>query len=262
MTESIDILAYNTAAWNHQAANGCEWSRPVDTAEIAAARAGQLNARLTPGPLPSGWLGDVRDLRVLCLAGGGGQQAPLLAAAGAQVTVFDASIGQLAQDRAVADREGLALTCIEGDMRDLGVFADASFDIIFHPISNLYVPNVLPVWRECARVLITGGRLLASFWNPVVFVGDRDPVLREQGLLRPVWRLPYSDLVNLPPTAMVAKRERNEALVFGHTLADQIGGQLDAGLVLTGFHEDWQPHPRFVIENVLPTFIATRAVKV
>ena len=49
--------------------------------------------------------------------------------------------------------------------------------------------------------------------------------------------------------------------MFGHTLADQIGGQLDAGLVLTGFHEDWQPHARFVIEKFVPTFIATRSVK-
>src|SRR5256885_15725512 len=102
----------------------------------------------------------------------------------AQVTVFDASAGQLAQDRYVAEREGLALTCVQGDMRDLGVFADAGFDVIFHPISNLYVPDVRPVWRECARVLAKGGRLLSSFWNPVVFVEDRDPALREQGLMR------------------------------------------------------------------------------
>lgn len=258
MTESIDILAHNTAAWNQQAAKSCDWSRPVDSAEIARARAGSWQARLTPGPLPA----DVRGLRILCLASGGGQQAPILAAAGAQVTVFDASAGQLAQDRHVAEREGLALTCVQGDMRDLGVFADASFDVIFHPISNLYVPDVRPVWRECARVLTTGGRLLSSFWNPVVFVEDRDPALREQGLVRPAWRLPYSDVADLPPEAIAAKRERNEALVFGHTLADQIGGQLDAGLVLTGFHEDWQPHARFVIEKFVPTFIATRSMKV
>lgn len=102
--------------------------------------------------------------------------------------------------------------------------------MIFHPISNLYVPDVRPVWRECARVLTTGGRLLSSFWNPVVFVEDRDPALREQGLVRPAWRLPYSDVADLPPEAIAAKRERNEVLVFGHTLADQIGGSWMRGL--------------------------------
>ncbi|AVS65120.1 SAM-dependent methyltransferase [Paracidovorax avenae] len=261
MNHPIDILAHNQAAWDRQAAQGCEWSAPVGPEAIAAARAGHWQVHLTPGPLPAGWLEQVAGLRILCLAAGGGQQAPILAAAGAEVTVYDASAGQLAQDRAVAEREGLALRCVQGDMRDLGVFADASFDLIFHPISNLYVPDVRPVWRECARVLVPGGTLLSSFWNPVVFIGDRDPTLRAQGLVKPVWRLPYSDVEHLPPEALADKQDRGEALVFGHTLADQIGGQLDAGFVLTGFHEDWQPHPRFVVENVMPTFVATRAVK-
>lgn len=261
MNHPIDILAHNQAAWDRQAAQGCEWSAPVGPEAIAAARAGHWQVHLTPGPLPAGWLEQVAGLRILCLAAGGGQQAPILAAAGAEVTVYDASAGQLAQDRAVAEREGLDLRCVQGDMRDLGVFADASFDLIFHPISNLYVPDVRPVWRECARALVPGGTLLSSFWNPVVFIGDRDPALRAQGLVKPVWRLPYSDVEHLPPEALADKQDRGEALVFGHTLADQIGGQLDAGFVLTGFHEDWHPHPRFVVENVMPTFVATWAVK-
>jgi 2-polyprenyl-3-methyl-5-hydroxy-6-metoxy-1,4-benzoquinol methylase len=70
---------------------------------------------------------------VLCLASGGGQQGPILAAAGARVTVFDNSPQQLAQDRFVARREGLTLETVEGDMRDLSVFADVSFDLIVHP---------------------------------------------------------------------------------------------------------------------------------
>jgi len=146
-------------------------------------------------------------------------------------------------------------------MRDLSIFEDAIFDLVFHPISNLYVPDVRPVWRECARVLVSQGQLLSSFWNPVVFVADRDQTLSAQGLVRPNRRLPYSDIAHLTASDLAAKRERGEALVFGHTLADQIGGQLDAGFVLTGFHEDWQPHPRFVVENVMPTFIATKAAK-
>lgn len=49
--------------------------------------------------------------------------------------------------------------------------------------------------------------------------------------------------------------------MFGHSLRDQIGGQLDAGFLLTGFHEDQQPRPRFLIDRYVPTFLATRAVK-
>ncbi|HBO6754178.1 TPA: class I SAM-dependent methyltransferase, partial [Pseudomonas aeruginosa] len=155
----------------------------------------------------------------------------------------------------------LELACVQGDMRDLSTFADVSFDLVFNPISNLYVDDVLPVWRECARVLRPGGKLLASFYNPALFIEDRSPELAEQGLIRPRHRLPYSDLESLSAEALAAKREKGEALVFGHSLTQQIAGQLAAGLLLQDFYEDWQPHPRFVIDRFMPTFLATCALK-
>ena len=46
---SLDLLAHNQAAWDQQAAQDCEWSRPVTPEIIAAARGGDLSAaRLTP----------------------------------------------------------------------------------------------------------------------------------------------------------------------------------------------------------------------
>lgn len=260
-THSFDYLAHNRAAWDQLAVQDCEWSRPVTPDIIAAARAGNWEARLTPGPLPRGWLDQADGLRILCLASAGGQQAPVLAAAGASVTVFDASEKQLDQDRRVAERDGLALAAVQGDMRDLSAFADETFDVVFHPISNLYVPDVRPVWRECFRVLRRGGRLLSSFYNPIVFVGDRDPEYARQGVIRPAYPLPYADLKDLDAQALDAKLARGEAVVFGHSLSDQIGGQLEAGFLLAGFHEDHQPNPRFLIDKFVPTFLATHALK-
>ncbi len=179
----IDILAHNRAVWDRQAAAQCEWSRPVGRELIAAARNGQWDVHLTPRPMPKEWLGDLVGKRILCLASAGGQQAPVLAAVGALVTVMDISGEQLQQDRMVAERDGLALATVQGDMCNLSIFPDAQFDLIFHPISNLYVPDVRPVWRECHRVLKSGGALLASFYNPVVFIGDRDPTYLEQGVI-------------------------------------------------------------------------------
>ncbi len=258
---SLDIYAHNQSAWDRLAISDCEWSRPVSPEITAAAKRGAWSVRLTPSDLPSHWLGDVKGRRILCLASAGGQQAPVLAAAGGEVTVFDASEKQLELDRKIASRDGLELRVIQGDMRDLSCFADETFDIVFNPISNLYVPDVRPVWRECHRVLRPQGRLLASFYNPVVFIGDRDPVLMKEGLIRPVFTIPYADTADLDPATLEAKLARGEALVSGHSLSDQIAGQVEAGFHIAGFLEDRQPTPRFLIDKFLPTFIATLALK-
>lgn len=257
----IDVNSHNQAAWDHQAKQDCDWSRPVSEAVIAAARNGQWSVQLTHGTLPQDWLGDVRGQNILCLASGGGQQAPVLAAAGAQVTVFDVSRSQLDQDRLVAAREGLSLVAVQGDMRDLSAFDGASFDIVFQPIANHYVDDVRPVWRECFRVLRPGGRLLAGFYNPVIFVGDRDPGLFAQGLIRPIFSIPYADAADMDEEALKAKVGRDEALVYGHSLTNLIAGQIQAGFVIGGFQEDPAPRPRFLIDRYLPTFISTLAIR-
>ena len=130
---------------------------------------------LIPNPFPKHWLGNVKGKKILCLASAGGHQAPILAAAGAKVVVFDLSDEQLKHDVKVAQRDGLYLETIHGDMTDIKVFANESFEIVFHPISYYSVEDVNPVWKEIYRVLNKGGFILACFFNPIVFVGDRNP---------------------------------------------------------------------------------------
>lgn len=198
--------------------------------------------------------------RVLCLASGGGQQAPVLAAAGAIVTSLDASAEQLAKDRLVADRDGLALQCVEGDMRDLSGVDDAAFDLVFHPCSNLFVADPMPVWRECARVLRPGGALLAGFMNPAYFLFDHEQA-RASGELRVVHRQPYRDLVHAREPRVRARLARGDALVFGHSLEQQIGGQLRAGFALLDLYEDrWDPEAT-LLDRFAPTSIATRGLR-
>lgn len=52
--------------------------------------------------IPKNWFPTLEGLKILCLASGGGQQGPILAAAGADVTVVDISQKQLEQDIYVA----------------------------------------------------------------------------------------------------------------------------------------------------------------
>jgi SAM-dependent methyltransferase len=252
-----EITQYNKEAWNREVEIGNPWTVPVTSEEVAIARNGQFRILLTPlKPVPQNWFPPLKDCRVLCLASGGGQQGPLLAAAGAQVTVFDNSPSQLDRDRSVAKRENLEIRLVEGDMADLSIFPDGSFDFIVHPISNCFVPDVRPVWKEAYRVLVPGGTLIAGFMNPVEYTFDHD--LYDQGIYKVKYRLPYSDLTSLSEEERI-RRFKDEPLEFSHTLEEQIGGQVEAGFHLIGFYEDYRDDEN--IKDYMPTFIATRALK-
>lgn len=255
----MDILSYNRNAWNQEVKNKNPWTIPVGPEVIAAARQGDWQLVLTPTkPVPREWYPEIKSCRVLCLASGGGQQGPVLSAAGAIVTVLDNSPGQLAQDRMVAERDDLEIDLQQGDMADLSRFPDDSFDLIIHPVSNLFVPDIHPVWREAFRVLKPGGIMLSGFVNPVSYIFDLD-LMDEQGILEVRYAIPYSDVHSPDPDKRKQFMERGWPLEFGHTLEDQIGGQLKAGFLLTGFYEDKDPEDE--ISKYISTFIATRAIK-
>lgn len=252
------VTAWNRDAWNRRVDEHDRWTLPVSPEEVAAARAGDVRVVLTPvRRVPDAWLGPLAGADVLGLAASGGQQAPLFAAAGARVSVLDNSPRQLEQDRFVAEREGLSLRLELGRMSDLSRFDDASFDLVFHPVSNVFVPDVRPVWREVARVLRPGGRLLAGIANPANYLFDE--AAEDRGELVVRHRLPYSDLEALTPEELEAKRRAGVPLEFSHSLEDQLGGQLEAGLVLTGLYEDG--HPGRELDRWMPPFLATRAEK-
>ena len=253
-----DVRAFNREAWNKNVENRNPWTIPVSRDVIAAARRGDWEIILTPTkPVPKDWFPKLASCDVLCLASGGGQQGPILAAAGANVTVYDNSPKQLAQDRAVAEREHLKTRTVEGDMRDLSVFADESFDLIVHPVSNCFVPDVRPVWREAYRVLRHGGAIISGFDNPVLYLFD--PEKEKEGILQVRFSLPYSELSSISEEERARHYGKDAPLEFGHTLQDQIGGQIDAGFVITGFYED--TFPGELISEHCDSFIATRAVK-
>ena len=258
MSTPEDILLYNRRTWDRQAERGNPWTVPVSSEAAARARDGDWSIVLTPTkPVPQDWFPRLAGLDVLCLASGGGQQGPILAAGGANVTVFDNSPAQLAQDRLVADRDELIIETVQGDMADLSVFPDCRFDLIIHPVSNVFAPDVKPVWREAFRVLKPGGILLSGFMNPVHHLFDF--LALERGELQVAHRIPYSDQESLNDEDRARLAEQDAPLEFGHTLADQIGGQIAAGFVLTGFYEDIDPDT--ILGKYIPSYIATKAVK-
>ena len=257
----MDIRSYNREAWDRQVESGNVWTIPVSSEKVAEARNGRWEIFLTPTrPVPRDWFPPLPGASVLCLASGGGQQGPILAAGGARVTVFDNSPRQLDQDRRVAERDGLELRTVEGDMRDLSCLPDSTFDLIVHPVSNTFVPEIRPVWREAYRVLRPGACLLSGFDSPMLHIFDVEAY--ERGELTVAHALPYSDAGSLSAEALAERRRSGVPLEFGHTLDDQIGGQIDAGFAIVGFYEDrYAPKDRDLLSRYMDTFIATRARK-
>ena len=254
------INEYNSKIWDKKVEDGVRYTAPVTTKMVQESKKGSWRISVTTEKaVPRHWFpASLNGVKILCLASGGGQQGPILAAAGADVTVVDLSEKQLEQDRFVAERDDLNLSVEKGDMTDLSFLGNDTFDVIVHPVSNVFVENVLPVWKEAARVLKDGGTLISGFTNPLLYLFDDEQ--EEKGILDVKNSIPYSPLDQLSEDELQMYKESNQALEFGHTLEDQIQGQIDAGFLIAGFYEDDFGGSR-LIDRYSQTFIATKAIK-
>ncbi|MFH7010962.1 methyltransferase domain-containing protein [Flavobacterium sp. FlaQc-52] len=250
----MDIVKHNKLAWDNYVDKKDRWTIPVSDQELENVKNGNWSIVLTPKKaVPKNWFPTLKGLKILGLASGGGQQGPILATLGADVTIFDNSEKQLLQDKTLSDKFDLDIKTVQGDMKDLSVFADNSFDLIFNPCSILFVEDILPVWKECFRVLKPNGILMTGLMNPISLQLD------EKNLTL-IYKQPFSDLHSLPTEELEELKKNKEALLFGHSLTDQIGGQLDAGFTITAMFEDsWGGENK--MDEFLPAFIATRAIK-
>ncbi len=254
----MEPTRFNRQAWDNIARSPKRWFTPASDAEIAAARRGDVRIRLTATQtIPPAWYEPVCGKRILALAAAGGHQGPVLAAAGAKVTVVDFSEGQLEIDRQLAERHALELELICADMADLTELESGRFDLVIHPTSVNFVADVRPVWREAARVLHPGGVLISGFLQPVNFLFDA--VARDKGKLKVRFSIPYNDL-QLPAEEREQTLGPQRPIDFGHSLTDLLGGQLDAGLMITDLLEDrWGG--KDALSERIATFMATRSIK-
>ena len=251
-----DINAKTIDKW---VADGWCWGEPITHEVYAKALLGDWSVLLTPSKsVPHEWFlpclkdNKLAGARLLGLASGGGQQMPVFAALGAECTVLDYSDKQLESEKLVSEREGYSINIVKADMTKRLPFDDESFDLIFHPISNCYIEDVYHVWRECFRVLRRSGVLLAGMDNGINFLfsdHDADPLVVTD-------KVPFNPLKDW---ALYDKYVETDGVQFSHTMEEQIGGQLKAGLMLTDLYEDREPEGR--LGQHFPQYIATRAIK-
>jgi SAM-dependent methyltransferase len=186
-----------------------------------------------------GWLpASVRGLNVLCLASGGGWQSILYASAGAHVTVVDLSEGMLQLDQREATRRHLSIRTVQTSMEDLSMLPDRSFDIVHQPVSTCYVPDIVRVYTEIARVLRDGGLYISQHKQPT-----SGQVTRRDERNHFVIGIEYYHTGPLPRTEDTSYRERG-AVEYLHRWDDLIGGLCRAGFVIEDLRE-----PRRADEN-------------
>ena len=244
-----DINAETIDRWVEE---GWEWGKPISHECFIKAKNGEWDVQLTPTkPVPHRWFGDLNGKKILGLASGGGQQMPIFAALGAECTVLDYSQKQLDSERMAAEREGYSIRIIRGDMTKRLPFENEEFDLIFHPVSNCYVEEVKPIWRECFRVLKKGGLLLSGTDHFVNYIVDQN----EERIIN---HLPFNPLKD--PEQMKQLADDDCGVQFSHTLEEQINGQLEAGFTLLEIYEDTNGEGRLHDLNI-PTFLAMRSLK-
>ena len=249
----MDYTEMNSRTIDRWVDEGWEWGIPISHENYQKALAGEWQVVLTPTkPVPKQWLGELKGRRVLGLASGGGQQMPIFVARGADCCVLDYSQKQLDQDALVAAREGYHIDIVRADITKPLPFDDDSFDLIFHPVANCYIRDVLPVWKECYRILKPGGRLMAGMDNGFNFLFSDDDESRITQYL------PFDPLRNHDQMELLEKEDGG--VQFSHSIAEQIAGQIKAGFRLLDVYDDTNGSG-FLHDHGVPTFWATLAQK-
>jgi SAM-dependent methyltransferase len=224
------IAQVNERHWDKMVEEGCGFTCPwldLDRAVLHQFASGELAS--PPEPLPEMYplsvLAGVEGTDVLCLASGGGQQSAVFGLLGACVTVVDLADGQLQGDRQAAAHYGYPVTTVQGDMRDLSLLGEASFDLVYQAPSLSYVPDVRVVYAQVARVLRAGGTYRVEFSNPATQFVDPD-TWDGQGYR-----------IAVPYAVRQIEKEGREAFDFRHFLKDIFNGLLAAGFCIREVEE-------------------------
>lgn len=213
----------NSRAWDALVRKGAALASPASDEDFA-------NPLKTIDPI--GWLGDsIAGQRVLCLAAGGGRQSALYAAAGARVTVLDLSREMLALDTKVAAERKLDVRVVHGTMCDLSMFGEGDFDLVIQPVSTCYVPDVVVVYQQVARVLRPGGLYVSQHKSPVSLQVNASPDAAKTEATGYTLSEKYYRDTPLPAAAPSRVREQG-AVEFLHRWEQLVGGMCRAGFAV------------------------------
>lgn len=236
LVEQIDPLHCRPAESDWRQINSAAWDSLSN------------HVKFQPHPLPADrraahdaidpWLQDegVVGKKVLGLAAGGGTHGPLLAMAGAEVTIVDFSDVALQRDRSLAKFESLGnLQTRLAEMQDLSDLPPNSFDIVVHPVSLCYVPSPKIVYQEIFRILRPGG----------LYVSQQkcSPSLQSTSEISDAhnhfqgYHIKHPSGSQLPPTADHFSHREPGTVEFAHSMNALLGELCRTGMVIEDFQE-------------------------
>ena len=260
------IADHNRQMWERLAKAGMNYTRPFG-------RPPKTNAGMRRFMDPRARLKGVKldGARVLGLAAGGGWDPVIFAKLGAETTVFDISPTQLKTVRDLATRQRVKVRLVRGNMKDLSVFKDASFDVVWHCHSLVFVDDATRVLREVGRVLAPGGTYLLSTMHPTtlrLYGSYKDGGWSPKITYFEDKAVPYTDEWGMTWT-LGTKKLVAPTIEFGHRFETIVNGLAAAGMVVDGIWEfspgddddETEPGSDAHLDTLFPAFIEVRARK-
>lgn len=227
--------------WDALAAEGARYSKPYlqleksDIRSFIAGDAGPVAGSIFPGSL----LHNIAGKSVLCLASGGGQQTVVFGLADAKVTVLDISQGQLDADILAAKHYGYRLEAVKGDMRDLSMFPEGMFDLVYQPISACFISSLPPLYEQAYRVLNAGGIYKVAHCNPATYaVSFAGGNCGWDGVGYRIAEAYGGGPILLDSNGRENLKEGEPTGEYVHLLPEIFGGLVEAGFQILNVYED------------------------
>lgn len=138
----------------------------------------------------------------------------------------------------MAVARGLRIRIIEGSMDNLSMLGDACFDLVMQPVSTCYVPDILQVYREVARITVPGGLYLSQHKQPTSLQASALPSPHGYTINDSYYR-------NEPLPPVIGHYEHREAgaCEFLHRWEALIGGLCRSGFVIEDLQEPQHVDP-------------------
>ncbi len=179
---------------------------------------------------------DLKGKKVLELGCGAAQGGIAFSKKGAKVTGIDISQEQLKFAEKLCKEHDVEIELHQGDITDLEVIEDESYDFIYSAYAFQWIENLQKVFSEASRVLKSGGTFLFSLPHPMFHYLDNQDLEESLEL-----EDHYLDSGITEVEKLEEDGEEIEMIIYRRTFQELINGLIGEGFMIKQVIE---PDPR------------------